>query len=142
VSAPISNVRPKPDRVISVVALSDQIPARFISETLAQTLRAETGASVLLIHMDRPGVKTTLEDWAGLQPTVNGDFALTRHVEQTEGGIGILRVQVTDEPEYLDYDHFRRVTQLIHDVAWRVSDLDHRPLVDKPKPDPTGACKQ
>jgi len=50
--------------------------------------------------------------------------------------------QVTDEPEYLDYDHFRRVTQLIHDVAWRVSDLDHRPLVDKPKPDPTGACKQ
>jgi Zn-dependent M28 family amino/carboxypeptidase len=50
--------------------------------------------------------------------------------------------QVTDEPEYLNYDHFRRVTQLIHDVAWRVADLDHRPLVDKPKPDPTGACKQ
>jgi hypothetical protein len=50
--------------------------------------------------------------------------------------------QVTDEPQYLNYDHFRRVTQLIHDVAWRVGDLDHRPLVDKPKPDPTGACKQ
>jgi hypothetical protein len=50
--------------------------------------------------------------------------------------------QVTDEPQYLNYDHFRRVTQLIHDVAWRVSDLDHRPVVDKPKPDPTGACRQ
>ncbi len=50
--------------------------------------------------------------------------------------------QVTDEPEYLDFDQYRRVTQFIHDVAWRVADLDHRPLVDKPKPDPNGACKQ
>jgi len=50
--------------------------------------------------------------------------------------------QVTDEPQYLDYDQYRRVTQLIHDVAARVANLDHRPLVDKPKPDPNGACKQ
>jgi len=50
--------------------------------------------------------------------------------------------QVTDEPEYLDFDQYRRVTQLIHDVALRVADLDHRPAVDKPKPDPKGACKQ
>jgi hypothetical protein len=50
--------------------------------------------------------------------------------------------QVTDEPQYLNYDHYRRVTQLIHDVAWRVADLDHRPLVDKPKPDPKGTCQQ
>ena len=50
--------------------------------------------------------------------------------------------QVTDEPEYLDFDQYRRVTQFIYDVAWRVADLDHRPLVDKPKPDPNGACKQ
>jgi hypothetical protein len=50
--------------------------------------------------------------------------------------------QVTDEPEYLDFDQYRRVTQFIYDVAGRVADLDHRPLVDKPKPDPNGACKQ
>jgi len=50
--------------------------------------------------------------------------------------------QVTDEPEYLSFDQYRRVTQLIHDVAERVADLDHRPLVDKPKPDPKAACKQ
>jgi len=50
--------------------------------------------------------------------------------------------QVTDEPEYLDFDQYRLVTQFIYDVAWRVADLDHRPLVDKPKPDPNGACKQ
>jgi Zn-dependent M28 family amino/carboxypeptidase len=50
--------------------------------------------------------------------------------------------QVTDEPEYLQFDQYRRATQLIHDVAARVADLDHRPVVDKPKPDPKGACVQ
>jgi hypothetical protein len=50
--------------------------------------------------------------------------------------------QVTDEPQYLRYDHYRRVTQLIHDVALAVGNLDHRPVVDKPKPDPQGACRQ
>jgi hypothetical protein len=50
--------------------------------------------------------------------------------------------QVTDEPQYLTYDHFRRVTQLIHDVTARIADLDHRPVVDKPKPDPTAPCRQ
>jgi hypothetical protein len=50
--------------------------------------------------------------------------------------------QVTDEPQYLDFDQYRRVTQLIHDVALRVADLDHRVVVDKPKPDPNGACRQ
>jgi hypothetical protein len=50
--------------------------------------------------------------------------------------------QVTDEPQYLDFDQYRRVTQFIHDVAVRVADLDHRPAVDKPKPDPKGSCKQ
>jgi hypothetical protein len=50
--------------------------------------------------------------------------------------------QVTDEPEYLQFDQYRRATQLIHDVAVRVADLDHRPVVDKPKPDPKGACVQ
>jgi hypothetical protein len=47
---------------------------------------------------------------------------------------------VTDEPEYLDFDQYRRATQLIHDVAVRVADLDHRSAVDKSKPDPNGAC--
>jgi Zn-dependent M28 family amino/carboxypeptidase len=50
--------------------------------------------------------------------------------------------QVSDEPQYLNYDQYLRVTRLIHDVAARVADLDHRPVVDKPKPDPKAACKQ
>jgi hypothetical protein len=50
--------------------------------------------------------------------------------------------QVTDEPQYIDYEHQRNVAQLIHDVALRVGNLDHRVVVDKPRPDPRGACVQ
>jgi hypothetical protein len=50
--------------------------------------------------------------------------------------------QVTDEPQYIDYQHMARVGQLVHDVAQTVANLDHRPVVDKPKPDPNGRCQQ
>jgi hypothetical protein len=50
--------------------------------------------------------------------------------------------QVTDEPQYIDYDHMARVGQLVHDVALRVANLDHRVVVDKPKPDPNAPCRQ
>jgi len=50
--------------------------------------------------------------------------------------------QLTDEPQYIDYEHMRKVSQLVHDVALRVGNLDHRVVVDKPRPDPHGACVQ
>jgi hypothetical protein len=50
--------------------------------------------------------------------------------------------QVTDEPQYIDYDHMVRVDRLVFDLALRVANLDHRVVVDKPKPDPHGVCKQ
>jgi len=50
--------------------------------------------------------------------------------------------QLTDEPQYIDYEHMRTVAQLVHDVALRVGNLDHRVVVDKPKPDPRGVCVQ
>jgi Zn-dependent M28 family amino/carboxypeptidase len=48
--------------------------------------------------------------------------------------------QVTDEPQYIDYPKYARIVNLIHDIAQRVANLDHRPVVDKPKPDPNAAC--
>ena len=50
--------------------------------------------------------------------------------------------QVTDEPQYIDYDHMAQVDSFIADLARHVADLDHRVAVDKPKPDPHGACRQ
>ena len=50
--------------------------------------------------------------------------------------------QVTDEPQYIDYDKLSSVSQFVHDVAAAVANLDHRVVVDKPKPDPHGNCVQ
>ena len=50
--------------------------------------------------------------------------------------------QVTDEVEYLDFDKFANVVRFVADLAGRVADLDHRPVVDKPKPDPEAPCQQ
>ena len=50
--------------------------------------------------------------------------------------------QLTDEPEYIDYAHMARIAIFVHDLALTVANLDHRVVVDKPKPDPLGACRQ
>lgn len=120
---------PRPDRTVSLLAISDRIPDRFIAETLAQSLRAETGGSVLLIHLDRPGANSSLQDWARLRPTVNGEFALTRQVEQTEGGIGILRVRVTDDPQQAEC-----IPSLIRHCAQHFHFLLLRASLDIPMP--------
>ena len=50
--------------------------------------------------------------------------------------------QVTDEPQYIDYDHLARVAEFVHDVAEAVANRADRLVVDKPKPDPIGGCRQ
>jgi hypothetical protein len=50
--------------------------------------------------------------------------------------------QVTDEPQYIDYRHLSKVAQLVHATATNVANLAHRVVVDKPKPDPNGTCRQ
>jgi len=50
--------------------------------------------------------------------------------------------QVTDEPQYISYGHMARIGTLMYDMAVRVANLDHRPMIDKPLPDPKGRCQQ
>ena len=50
--------------------------------------------------------------------------------------------QLTDEPQYIEYDHMQRVAQLVFNAVERVANLAHRVVVDKPKPDPKAECKQ
>jgi hypothetical protein len=51
--------------------------------------------------------------------------------------------QVTDEAEYIQYEHMARVDKLVYDIALKVGNLDHRVVVDKPKPDsPFARCQQ
>jgi hypothetical protein len=50
--------------------------------------------------------------------------------------------QVTDEPQYIDYNRMEQVGRLVYGIAERVGNLDHRVVVDKPKPNPRGECQQ
>jgi len=50
--------------------------------------------------------------------------------------------QVTDEPQYIDYPRMAQVAGLVADLAATVANLDHRPVVDHPRPDPHGNCVQ
>ena len=50
--------------------------------------------------------------------------------------------QVTDEPQYIDYHRMEQVSKLVYAIADRVGNLDHRVVVDKPKPNPRGGCQQ
>jgi hypothetical protein len=51
--------------------------------------------------------------------------------------------EVTDEPQYIDYDAMARVASYVRDLALALADLDHRVRVDKPKQkDPHAACVQ
>jgi len=50
--------------------------------------------------------------------------------------------QVTDEPQYIDYAHMADIAKFVKDAATTTANLDHRIVVDKPKPDPKGRCVQ
>jgi hypothetical protein len=50
--------------------------------------------------------------------------------------------QVTDEPQYIDYTHMAVIARYVKDAATTIANLDHRIVVDRPKPDPKGRCVQ
>jgi hypothetical protein len=49
---------------------------------------------------------------------------------------------LTDEPQYLNYDKYARVTRFIAEVGKAVADRDRRPVVDGPVTGPRGQCRQ
>jgi len=49
---------------------------------------------------------------------------------------------VSDEAQYIAYDRLASISRYIGDFVLAVANLDHRPVVDKPKPDPNGTCVQ
>ncbi|MEX2151855.1 MAG: M28 family peptidase [Gemmatimonadaceae bacterium] len=50
--------------------------------------------------------------------------------------------EVTDEPQYISYDHMARVANLMHDVTANVANMSRRPTVDGQRMNPTGRCQQ
>ncbi len=50
--------------------------------------------------------------------------------------------QVTDEPQYIDYDHMARIAAFVGDIGATIANRPARLVVDKPRPDPAGGCRQ
>ncbi len=50
--------------------------------------------------------------------------------------------QVTDEPQYIDYDHMARIASFVGDIGEAIANRPGRLVVDKPRPDPAGGCRQ
>jgi hypothetical protein len=51
--------------------------------------------------------------------------------------------QVTDEPQYLDYPHFLRITNYVRDLTVRLANLDHHLVVEQARPaEPLSVCRQ
>ncbi len=48
----------------------------------------------------------------------------------------------TDEPEYIQYRHLARVDALVLAAALRIANLDHRLVVDHPRPNASAPCQQ
>src|SRR5262245_27469314 len=122
----------KADRVVLMAALSERIPDRFITEAFAHTLRAETGHTVMVIHLEGAGARLSMADWLAL-PLVNGEFALGKQVETTEGGVALLRLKLpasTEEEEQLPalIDHCVRN---FHYILLRAGTAVHLPVLLK-----------
>ena len=49
---------------------------------------------------------------------------------------------VSDEPQYIAYERMTKIGRYIRDYVGELANLPQRPVVDKPKPDPNGLCRQ
>ncbi|HEY0023932.1 MAG TPA: M28 family peptidase [Longimicrobium sp.] len=49
---------------------------------------------------------------------------------------------LTDEAQYIDYEHSARVAGFVHDIALEVANRDRRPTVNGPRQDPNAPCRQ
>jgi hypothetical protein len=49
---------------------------------------------------------------------------------------------VTDEAQYIDYDHTARVAGFLHEIATEVANRPGRLVVDGPRQDPNAPCRQ
>ena len=86
-----------PRQVVTLAFLSEQLPALLISQQLACSLHAETGASVVLVRF-QPEEGFTTNEPARPEMYLNGEFHLPPSVPRTEGGYYSLTLNIRGEP--------------------------------------------
>lgn len=104
-------------RVVALLPLSRDVPARQITSQLARAVRRETGQSVLLVELDSLGGSVSFEHWKRIQPGLNGEFCFADDLRHCDG-YELLQLKIdsasaanTFPKPFLAHlgDHFRHV---------------------------------
>jgi hypothetical protein len=119
---------------------------------LVGSRRLSTGLGDLVEAVNKSGKHNFAFDYS---MDANGHpmniYCRSDHYEYAKWGVPVVFVttgghsayhQLTDEPQYIDYPHMQRVARLIADLALNLGNAATRPVVDQPKLDPRGSCKQ
>ena len=81
---------------VTLASLSGRMAGAYISETLARAIRAETGGSVLLIRLGASEGGRLFQEWARIEPQVNGEFGLAAHLEKG-CAVPTLRIRLAED---------------------------------------------
>jgi NTE family protein len=88
-----------PDRIITLAGLSGRLPDAFIADNLARALQAETGESVLLIHvaLTEEPERAVLLNWGNRPQESKGEFAFASTVRRVDENFAVLDLYVRGE---------------------------------------------
>lgn len=89
---------PLPRQIVTLAFLSAQIPNSLISEQVARSLCAETGATVVLVQLRRQDGAGKTNNDADPELFLNGEFHLPAQVRKTDAGFYSLALGVRSDP--------------------------------------------
>ena len=115
--------------------------ANYLQLIGSRRLSTELGDLVEQVNKDR-GLGFTFDYALDADGHPQNIYCRSDHAEYARYGIPIVFFttgghadyhQVTDEPQYIQYQHMAKVDELVFDIALQVADLDHRVKVDHPE---------
>jgi hypothetical protein len=112
----------------------------FLSKDLADAVSTVNGRQARPLQLD---YRFDSDVSGTLGPAYNNIYRRSDHYMYAQIGIPIAFFftglhadyhQVTDEPQYIDYPHYTRITKYLNDLALEIANRDTRPVVVKPTP--------
>jgi hypothetical protein len=130
---------------------ADDIPggsADFLGVVGANFISNDVGDAVRTVNAKQPrplalDYRFDADVTGSLGPAYNNIYRRSDHYMYAQAGIPIAFFftglhadyhQVTDEPQYIDYVHYNRITNYVRDLAVELANKDKRPQANKPVP--------
>jgi uncharacterized membrane protein YphA (DoxX/SURF4 family) len=116
------------------------VGANFISNDIGDAVRSVNARQGKPLVLD---YRFDADVTGSLGPAYNNIYRRSDHYMYAQAGIPIAFFftglhadyhQVTDEPQYIDYTHYNRITNYVRDLAVELANRDKRPAANKPVP--------